>query len=152
MCAIEIMAYIFGSITLVVDRCDNISALRRETIHPEAVKSSQKRVYLISCLYAVYQWMDYRIYLVHVYGHQNTGRLASIFTPLASLNVTLDALAENIMVAFLLSSATRNTITIGLLDPHRIPSVSIHRSPVHSSIAHTKSMRSGYSNTGIIGT
>ena len=37
MCAIEIMDCIAGSTTLVVNCCDNISALRQAIIHPEAV-------------------------------------------------------------------------------------------------------------------
>ena len=72
--------------------------------------------------------------LVHVHGHQNSGRLASTLTPLSSLNVRLDALAKHIMEGFLLSSATTNTRDIGLLDLHGIPSVPIHGDPVHSNI------------------
>ena len=72
--------------------------------------------------------------LVHVYGHQNSRRLVSTLMPLAYLNVRLDILAEHIMPAYLLSSATRNTIAIGLSDLHGILSVSIHESPVHSNI------------------
>ena len=51
MCAIKIMEYILGSTTLVVNSCDNISALRRATIHPEPVKLRWKQVDLISRLY-----------------------------------------------------------------------------------------------------
>ena len=77
------------------------------------------------------------ISLVHVYGHQNRGRPASTLTPLAFLNLRLDALSEHIMAAFLLSSATRNTMAIGISDYHRILSLSIHGSPVHSNITHS---------------
>ena len=73
--------------------------------------------------------------LVHVYEHHNSGRLASTLTPLVSINVILDALVEHIMVASLLYPATRNTISIGLSDPHGIPSVSIHGAPDHYNIA-----------------
>ena len=38
MCAIEIVESIVGITTLVVNICENISDLRRATIHPEAVK------------------------------------------------------------------------------------------------------------------
>ena len=38
MCAIEIMESILGRTTLVVNSCDNISALKQAMIHPEAVK------------------------------------------------------------------------------------------------------------------
>ena len=58
----------------------------------------------------------------------------STLTPLASLNVGLHALAEHIMASFILSLATRNTIVIGILDLHGIPSVSIHGDLVHSNI------------------
>ena len=54
ICGIEIIESIVGSTTLVVNICDNLSALRQETIHPEAVKSILKQVDLISCLYGVY--------------------------------------------------------------------------------------------------
>ena len=70
--------------------------------------------------------MEYGMSLVHVYGHQNSGKLASTLTP------RLDTLEEHIMVDFLLSSAIINTIAIGLSDLHEIPILSIHRDPVHS--------------------
>ena len=57
MCAIKIMESITGITTLVVNSCDNISSLRRATIHPEAVKSIWKQVDLISRLSDVYQSM-----------------------------------------------------------------------------------------------
>ena len=75
------------------------------------------------------------MYLVHVHIHHNIGIPESTLTPLASLNVQLDTLAEEIMAAFLLSSAAKNTMPIGLSDPHIMPSVSIHRSTVYSNIA-----------------
>ena len=129
------MESILVSTTLVVNIYDNISALRRATINPEAVKLIWNQVDLISRLSDFYQSMDYSMSLVHAYGHHNSRRPASTLTPLASLNIRLDALAEHIMTAFLLSLPTRNTISIGLLDSHRIPSVSIHKEPVHSNIA-----------------
>ena len=73
--------------------------------------------------------------MVHVYGHQKSGWLALNLTSIDYINLILDALAEHIMTAFLLSSSTRNTIAIGLLDLHGIPSVSIQGDPVHSNIA-----------------
>ena len=78
------------------------------------------------------------MYLVHVYRHQSSGRPASNLMPLASLNVILDSLAENIMAALILSLETRNTIAIGLSDLQIILSVSIHSALVHSNI--TKSI------------
>ena len=95
MCVIRIMVSILGSTTLLFNSCNNISALRRATIHPEAVKYRWKQVDLISRLYYVYQSMDSGMSLVHIYGHQNSGRLASTLTSLASLNVRLDAPAEH---------------------------------------------------------
>ena len=76
--------------------------------------------------------------LVQFHGHHNRGRPASTLTSLKYLNVRLDAQSEHIIAAFLLSSATRNTIAIGLLDPYVMPSVSIQRAPVQSNI--TKSI------------
>ena len=67
--------------------------------------------------------------LVHVHRYQNSGRLASTLIPLASLKVLMYALS------FLLSSEKINTTEIGLSDPHGIPSVSIHGSPIHSNIS-----------------
>ena len=135
MCAIEIMESVLVTTTLMVNSCDNISALRRATIRLEEVKPRWKQVDLISSLSDVYQSMYSGMYLVFVYGHYNRRRPESTLTPLASLNLRMDALAEHIMAEFLLSSATRNTIAIGLLDPHGIPSVSIHGAPFHSNIA-----------------
>ena len=74
----------------------------------------------------VYKSMDYRMSLVHAYGKHNSRRPTSTLMPLAYINVRLDALAEHIITEFLLPPATRNTIAIGLSDPHRIPRVSIH--------------------------
>ena len=75
------------------------------------------------------------MYLVHVYGHQNSGKPASNLKLLASLNIILDALAKHIMAAFILPPVIKNKIAIGISDPHGIPSVSIHGSPVHSNIS-----------------
>ena len=73
--------------------------------------------------------------MVHVHGHQNSRRPASTLTTLASLNVRLDALEEQSMAAFLIPSAKINTIAIGLSDPHGMPSILIHGSPIHSNIS-----------------
>ena len=120
----------------MVKSCNNISALRQAIIHPEAVELRRKQVDIISRMSNVYRSMYSGISLVQVHGHQNRGSLASTLTPLAYLNVILDALAEHIMAAFLLSSATRNTIAIVLSERHRIQSVSIHGALFHSNIAH----------------
>ena len=77
----------------------------------------------------VYQSMDTGISLVHVIGHQNNRRPTTTLTPLAALNVRMDALAEHIMAAFILSSATRYKMEIEILEPHRMPSVSIRGAP-----------------------
>ena len=135
MCVIKIMVSILGSTTLVVNICDNISALRQATVHPEVVKSIWKQVDIISRLSDVYQSMKSGMYLVQVYEHQNSGRPVSTLTPLEYINIRMDSLAEHIMAAFHLSSATRNTIAIGLSDLHGITSAPIHRAPVHSNIA-----------------
>ena len=135
MCAIEIMEPILGSTTLVVNRYNNISALRKATIHPEAVKFISKQVYLISHLSDVYQSIDSGVSLVHIYVHHNSGKTVSTLTPLAYLNVRLNALAEHIMASFILSSATRSTIAIVILDPHVLTSVSINGASVHFNIA-----------------
>ena len=135
MCAIATIEYILGSTTLVVNSCNNISALRRAIIHQEAVQPRLKQVDLISCLSDVYQSIDSGMYLVHVYVHHNSGKTVSILTLLASLNVRMDALAEHIMAPFIILPETRNTTAIGLLAHFRLPSVSIHRSPIHSNLA-----------------
>ena len=135
MCTIEIMESILDSSTLAVNSCDSISALRRETIQPEAVKNIWKQVYFISHLSDVFQSMDSGISLVHVYRHQNNGILASNLTSLAYLSVILYTRAEHIMAEFLFSPEKRNTIPIGLSEPHIISSISIHRYPFHSNIA-----------------
>ena len=67
------------------------------------------------------------MYLIHVHGHQNSGRPSSTLTPLASLNMGLDTQVEHIMAEFLLSSAKINTMAIVILNLHGMPSVSIHR-------------------------
>ena len=135
MCAIEIMESILGSTALVVNICGNISSLRRASIHPEAVTSLWKQADLISHLSDVYHSIVSGMQLVHFYKHQNSGMSASTLMPLASLNVKLYALAEQIMASFLLSPATRNTIAVGFLDPYRRPSVSILRVSFHSNLS-----------------
>ena len=51
MCAIQIIDSIVGSTPLVVDRCDNISALRRYLIHPESVTLGRKQAdFFPACL------------------------------------------------------------------------------------------------------
>ena len=72
--------------------------------------------------------------LVHIHGNYNSGNLESTLTPLASLNVILDALVEHIMASFLLSSATMNTTAVILSDPYGLPIVVIHRALVNSNI------------------
>ena len=61
--------------------------------------------------------------MIHIYRHHNSRIQASTLTSLAYLNVILDALVEQIMAAFILSSATRNKIAIGLSNLHVITSV-----------------------------
>ena len=73
--------------------------------------------------------------LVHVYRHQNSGMLESALTPLASLNMRLDAQAEHMMASFIHSSATRNTIAVVLSYSYGLPSVSICGVPFHSNLA-----------------
>ena len=128
------MESILGSTTLMVNRCDNISALRLAPIHPEAVKSWWKQADLISCLSSAYPYIESVMPLLHVYRHHNSVNPESTLTPLSYLNVRLDALSENIMASFLLSAATRNTIAVGLSDPYGIPRISIHGFPVNSNI------------------
>ena len=125
MCEIEIMDSKLGSTSIVVNSCENISALRRAPIQPEAVKLTWKKSDLISFLSDIYQSIDSRMLLVHIYGHHSSGKLASTLTPLSSLNVRLGALAEHIMASFLLLTATRNTIVVGFSDTNGLPSVSI---------------------------
>ena len=136
MCMIQIIESILRSTTLVVDSCDNISALRWASIHPEEVKSQCKQADIISCLSNVYHSIDFEIPLVHVYGHHNSGKLVSIVTPLESLNVWLDTLAEHIISSFLLLAENRTTIEAGLSYPYRLPIVFICGVPVHSNLAH----------------
>ena len=73
--------------------------------------------------------------MVHVYRHQNSGKLKSILTPLAPLNVRHGVLAEHIMESFLVSQETRNTIAVEFSDTYALPSVSICGVPVHSNLA-----------------
>ena len=134
MCTIKIMEYILGSTKLVVNICDKMRSLRRATIHPEALMHIWKQVDLISRLSDVQYSMDSGMSMLHVYGYHNIRRPESTLTPLESLNVRLYTLEKHIIAEFLLSSATRNTIAIGFLDPHRIPNVSIHGDPVQSNI------------------
>ena len=54
---------------------------------------------------------------------------------LAHLNIRLDALAEYIMVSFILSLEKRNIIAVGLLDPYRLTIAYIHGVLVHSNLA-----------------
>ena len=56
-------------------------------------------------------------------------------TPLISLNIQLDALAEHIMASFLPSPETRTTIAVGFSDAYGLPSVSILRVPVPSNLS-----------------
>ena len=107
MCAVETMESILGITTLIVNTCDNTSTLRLATIHPEAVKSRWKQVDLTSCLSDFYQSMDSGMSRVHIYGHRSSRRPASTLTPLASLNVRLDSLAEHIMASLLISSVKK---------------------------------------------
>ena len=117
MCAIQIIDSIMRSTLLVVYICDNISALRRASIHPKSVTSRWKQADLISCLSDVYYSIDSGILLVHVYGHPNSGRFASTLTPLASCNIRLDTLVEHIVASFLSLSAPifhKNTTSGGI--------------------------------------
>ena len=93
MCNIKILESIVNSTTRVVNNYNYISALRRATIHPEAVKSRWKQLDLNSRLSDVYHSMESLMSLIHVHGHQNSGIPVSTIIPLASLNVQLDALA-----------------------------------------------------------
>ena len=108
MCAIKIMESTLGSTTILVNSCDNISALRRVSINPEAVKPRCKQADLIYRLSDAYQSIEFGMSLVHVYGHRNSGNPALNLTPPASLNLILDALAEHIIASFLISPATKN--------------------------------------------
>ena len=99
--------------------------------------------------------MESGMLLVHVHGHQNNRMLASTLTSLSYLKIQLYALAQQIMAAFLLLSAKRNTMAIGISDPHGMPSVSIHGSKIHSNITQSityKSLNAYHFNTGIIRT
>ena len=93
MCLIQIIDSIMGSTLLVVDICDNMSALRKYLVHPESVTLWQKQEDIISHLSDVYQSIESGIFLVHVYEHNNSWSLASNFLPLAYINVQLDPLA-----------------------------------------------------------
>ena len=95
---------------LIVDSCDDISALRRASIHPESVTSRWKQADRISCLSDVYHLIDTGMLLVHVYGHQNRGKTDSTLHPVVSLNVRLDVLVEFIIAPLLSSLAPITTI------------------------------------------
>ena len=86
----------------------------------------------------------------YMFTKKNCGNPASALVPLASLNVRLETLAEHIMAPYLLSPETRNSILAGFLDSTVLPSVSIHRFPVHFNLK--KSPNYDYSDTGMIGT
>ena len=105
------------------------------SIHPEAVTTKWKQADLIYRMSDVYQSIDSGMLLVHVYEHQNRDNPASTIKSLSPLNVQLGALSEHIMASFLLSSATRKTIAVGFSDIYGLPSVSIHRVPVHYNIS-----------------
>ena len=91
-----------GSTPLVVDSCDSISALRLASVHPESVTLQQKQADLISRMSDVYHSTDYGMSIVHVYGHQNSGKLDSNLTSVAYLNVQLYAKSEVIMASLLI--------------------------------------------------
>ena len=118
MCTIVIMESILGSTTVVVNSYVNISSLIRASIHPEAVTSRRKQANLIYNLSDVYHSIESGMTLVHVYRHHNRGKPVSNLTSLASINIRLDAIAENIMESFLLSLATRNTIAVRFSYPY----------------------------------
>ena len=113
-----------------------IKTLRQSSIQPKAVKSWWKQAGLISRLSDAYQSIDSSMSLVHVYGHQNSSKLESTLTPLASLNIRLGSLSKQIMAPFLISPATRNTLAVGFSYPYVLPIVSICRVSVHSNLAH----------------
>ena len=134
MCAVQIIESIMGITPLVVIICDNRSAFRRSLIHPESVILRWKKADLIFCMLDVYHSIDFGMSLVHMYGHQNSGKLASNLTPLSSLNVLFDALAEYIVASYLSLPTPRTTIAVGLSDPYGLTSVSICGVPVHSDL------------------
>ena len=104
MCAIKIMESIVGITTLMVNSCDNISALRQTEIHPEGVNFKWEQVGFISRIFDVYQSIDSSMSLVRVHTHYNIIRPSSTLMTLASLIIKLDTLVEQIMAAFLLLS------------------------------------------------
>ena len=59
ICVIQIMESILGSTTLVVNRYDKISALRKALIHPEAVTSRWNQAGLVSSMYDIYHSIDF---------------------------------------------------------------------------------------------
>ena len=65
MCVIKIMDSILGSTALVINICDNLSALGQASIHPEALIPQWKQAYPISRLSDVYHSIDSGILLVH---------------------------------------------------------------------------------------
>ena len=107
MCTLQIIDSVMGSTPLMVDICDNISALIRASIHPESVKLLWKQADLISRLSDVYNSINPHMLLVHVYGHHNSGKPAPTLTTVAYLNVRLEALAEFIMALLLSFPAPR---------------------------------------------
>ena len=62
----------------------------------------------------VYHSTDYGMSIVHVYGHQNSGKLDSNLTSVAYLNVQLYAKSEVIMASLLSFPASRTTIAVRL--------------------------------------
>ena len=73
--------------------------------------------------------------LVHVHRHHNSRRLVSILTQLLSLNVQLDALAEQIMMSLQLSSAKNKYNGNRTIRPARNDKLLYTRFPIHSNIA-----------------
>ena len=134
-CIIKIIESIMGSTSPVFDRYETISALRRAWIHLESVTLLCKQADLISCLFDVYHSIESRMALVHVYGHHNSWILASTLTPLASLNVQLDALEEYIIEPLLCLTAPRTPLVLLFSYPYGFPRLSNHRVPVHSNIS-----------------
>ena len=70
ICAIKIIESIIGSTSLVVNRCDNISAIRLSLMHPESVTLRWKQADLIFHLLDVYHSNEFGMLLVHIYENQ----------------------------------------------------------------------------------
>ena len=81
MCVIQIIESIMGSTPLVVYFCDNISALRWASIHPESVTSRWKQANLISCVSDVYHSIESIIPVVHIHVHHNSRNLNASSIP-----------------------------------------------------------------------